>query len=356
MAAILITGANQGIGYHLTAALLRQGHQVAVLDWETHHLAALQNTFPTQLAYYPVDVRQGEALQAAVAAAQAWQGTPEVVIHNACCCPFGGVEDLDLGQVQAAFATNYYGALQLVRCVGPALRAQGRGRVIFTSSGVGITGFPGLSAYASTKGALEALAKCLNLEYAGDGVTFHLIHPPLTRTQSSAPLPVPPEMMADPETVGQGLARRLFSPRFLLCHSLLQKVQTLFCYAFPLPMGSLLAKLTARYQGLTPKNRNAPQPHRGANQPSYITTGILSLQPDTNRDPRQRDGVGTPSQAFWGNAPKPWRRADSLRPSMSNRPQVTKKEGHPNGCPSFLERVTRLELATSTLARWRSTR
>lgn len=131
MAAILITGANQGIGYHLTAALLRQGHQVAVLDWETHHLAALQ---------------------AAVAAAQAWQGTPEVVIHNACCCPFGGVEDLDLGQGQAAFATNYYGALQLVRCVGPALRAQGRGRVIFTSSGVGITGFPGLSAYASTKG------------------------------------------------------------------------------------------------------------------------------------------------------------------------------------------------------------
>ena len=91
MASILITGANQGIGYHLTVALLRQGHQVAVLDWETHHLAALQNTFPTQLAYYPVDVRQEEALQAAVAAAQAWQGTPEVVIHNACCCPFGGV-------------------------------------------------------------------------------------------------------------------------------------------------------------------------------------------------------------------------------------------------------------------------
>ena len=52
---------------------------------------------------------------------------------------------------------------------------------------------------------------------------------------------------------GQGLARRLFSPRVLLCHSLLQKVQTLLCYAFPLPMGSLLAKLTARYQGLTPQ-------------------------------------------------------------------------------------------------------
>ena len=116
MASILITGANQGIGYHLTVALLRQGHQVAVLDWETHHLAALQNTFPTQLAYYPVDVRQEEALQAAVAAAQAWQGTPEVVIHNACCCPFGGVEDLDLGQARRPLPptttgpSSWYGA------------------------------------------------------------------------------------------------------------------------------------------------------------------------------------------------------------------------------------------------------
>ena len=43
----------------------------------------------------------------------------------------------------------------------------------------------------------------------------------------------------------------------------------------------------------------------------------------------------------------------SFRASSSIR---TKKEGHPVGCPSFLERATRLELATSTLARSRSTR
>ncbi len=67
--------------------------------------------------------------------------------------------------------------------------------------------------------------------------------------------------------------------------------------------------------------------------------------PRIARDPRQRDGVGTPPQAFWGNAPKPWRRADSFRPSMPNRPQVTKKRGRPTGRPLFLERVTRLELA-----------
>lgn len=65
---------------------------------------------------------------------------------------------------------------------------------------------------ASSKGALESLAKCLGLEYAQDGISFHIIHPPLTRTKSS--------------------------------HSVGQKVQTLCCYLFPVKMGRLLSKMT----------------------------------------------------------------------------------------------------------------
>ena len=56
---------------------------------------------------------------------------------------------------------NYYGALRLVKSVLPYMQAQKYGKIIFTSSGVGVTGFIGISPYASTKGALEALAKSL---------------------------------------------------------------------------------------------------------------------------------------------------------------------------------------------------
>ena len=55
-------------------------------------------------------------------------------------------------------------------------------------------------------GALEALAKCLRIEYAKDNITFHIMHPPLTRTESASPLPVPDEFKALPEKVGYGLA------------------------------------------------------------------------------------------------------------------------------------------------------
>ncbi|MFR7427116.1 MAG: hypothetical protein ACLUT7_02545 [Ruminococcus sp.] len=57
---------------------------------------------------------------------------------------------------------------------------------------------------------MESLAKCLNIEYASDGISFHIIHPPLTRTKSASPLPVPKEFMADPQKVGYGIAKHIF--------------------------------------------------------------------------------------------------------------------------------------------------
>lgn len=148
---------------------------------------------------------------------------------------------------ERVFDVNYYGGLRLVKSVLPYMQAQKCGKVIFASSGVGVTGFAGISPYASTKGALEALAKCLNLEYASVGVTFHIIHPPLTRTKSAEPLPVPKEFMADPQKVGYGLAKHISSERFIICHSFVQKIQTIICYLFPLKMGKLMSKMASRY-------------------------------------------------------------------------------------------------------------
>ena len=83
------------------------------------------------------------------------------------------------------------------------MKSQRRGKICFTSSGVGITGFIDISSYASSKGAIEAFAKCMNIEYEDSGVTFHIMHPPLTDTESSSPLPIPKEFKSSPEKVGK---------------------------------------------------------------------------------------------------------------------------------------------------------
>lgn len=244
MADILICGANEGIGYHMALALLDLGHRVAVLDVSLDSIGPLQRKFEGRLLCYEGDVRSESSVAQAVRAAAGAFGGLDAAVQNACLCPFSPFEDTDGDVLKAAFYVNYFGAVNLTRAAAPHMRAGGR--ILFTSSGVGVTGFPNLTAYASTKGAIESLAKCLRLEYARQGLSFHILHPPLTRTRSSAPLPVPAEFMASPEAVGRGLAKHLFSRHFIICHSPWQRAQTLMCYLAPLKFGSLMARMTAR--------------------------------------------------------------------------------------------------------------
>ena len=242
MANIVITGANEGIGFEMAKSLLGRGHRVALLDISLTHCAELCAQHPNSALCFEADMRDGTAVGRAVSDAAAAFGGLDAAVHNACLCPFAdfahAVDEVQL----SAYYVNYLGAVHLARAALEHLNPGGR--VAFTSSGVGVTGFPKLSAYASTKGAIEALAKCLALEYPQ--YSFHILHPPLTATRSSAPLPVPEEFMSTPEHVGRGLAKRLFARSFIICPSRWQKVQTLLCYLAPRKLGTLLAAMTAK--------------------------------------------------------------------------------------------------------------
>jgi len=80
------------------------------------------------------------------------------------------------------------------------------------SSGVSITGFPGIYGYASTKGAIEALTKTSSLELDRYNICVNIVHPPLTNTKS-APLGIPTQAMADPTDVGRKLAKKILSTK-----------------------------------------------------------------------------------------------------------------------------------------------
>lgn len=247
MANIMISGANEGIGYYLTKQLLDEKNKVAVLDLQTDNLSELQTIYGDNLLYYKVDMRCEKDIRSAVEKISSHFKTIDIAIHNACKCTFDMETNTDVDTYKDVFEVNYFGALRLAKSVLPYMQKQKKGKVIFTSSGVGVTGFMGISPYASTKGAIESLAKCLKIEYAKDNISFHIFHPPLTRTKSSAPLPVPKEFMALPEKVGRGLAQHINSKRFIICHSFSQKIQVLGCYLMPIKMGNLLSKMTANY-------------------------------------------------------------------------------------------------------------
>ena len=246
MANILIVGADQGIGYYMVRQFLEQGDSVAVLDIRTDNTEKLKEQYRDRLLVIRADATDEASLAAGINSAAGCFGNIDAAIHNACLCTFESEQDTGYETYRKVFDVNYYGALRLAKLVLPMMRRVGKGRIIFTCSGVGVTGFGNISPYASSKGAIEALAKCLLIENRKYGITFHIMHPPLTNTASASGLPVPKEFKADPEKVGRGLAKHAFSNKFVICHSLIQSLQMKLCYRHPLYMGNMMWTMTHR--------------------------------------------------------------------------------------------------------------
>jgi NAD(P)-dependent dehydrogenase (short-subunit alcohol dehydrogenase family) len=62
-----------------------------------------------------------------------------------------------MDEIKAQYETNFFGLIMVTQAVSPTMRKQGFGRIINISSGAGRFGYPGGSAYVSTKFALEGL-------------------------------------------------------------------------------------------------------------------------------------------------------------------------------------------------------
>jgi NAD(P)-dependent dehydrogenase (short-subunit alcohol dehydrogenase family) len=237
---IILTGANNGIGLAMTNALLEGGDCVAALDLCLEHLA------PSQPRLLPLrcDVTDEVQVRATVdLIVQQW-GQIDILVNNACLALFKPFSQKTLEETRQEFEVNYFGYLRMIQAVVPHMRARGAGLIHNVSSGVGITGFPGLSGYTSTKGAVEALTRTLALELKRDGIHVNLMHPPLTKTQSAAPLGLPPEVMDDPVRVGRSLARQIRSTKPVIASDLRTALYLFFAYRYPGALGGLFARLT----------------------------------------------------------------------------------------------------------------
>ena len=244
MADILIVGADQGIGYFLAESLLENGDRVAVLDIWMEHIAELQQKYGDSLLVIKADAADGRSVQEGVMKALDCFGSIDIAIHNACLCTFDSEPDTDPEVYRQVMDVNFYGALRLAKAVLPHMREAGKGRLIFTSSAVGVTGFKNISPYASSKGAIESLAKCLEIENSQYGISVHLLHPPLTNTESASGLKIPKEFKADPRKVGKGFAKHIWSRKFIIYPSLSTAVSLRFSYRHPLFFGRMLTKMT----------------------------------------------------------------------------------------------------------------
>ena len=172
--AALVTGANGGLGVHVTQALLEAGAKVAGLAPKIQ-----QSDFdhPSFIAL-PAQISTSQSAKAAVDSAVARLGNLEVVAHLV--GGFAGgqrVEETDDSTWQSMFDLNLNSAFQLFRAAIPYLRRAKAGRIVAIGSRAAADPGPGLVAYNASKAALVSLVRTIALENKDTGITANVILP-----------------------------------------------------------------------------------------------------------------------------------------------------------------------------------
>jgi NAD(P)-dependent dehydrogenase (short-subunit alcohol dehydrogenase family) len=162
----LVTGANRGIGRALTEALLARGARkiyATARDPETLRVLRDARVVPLQL-----DVTDGEQIGVAVEAVH----DVEIVFNNAGVALAAGIADsTTLGHARQEMEVNYFGPLQLLQRLAPALATNGGGAVVNIGSAAGLTNVPFLPTYSASKAALHSLTQAARMLLAAQGTS-----------------------------------------------------------------------------------------------------------------------------------------------------------------------------------------
>lgn len=179
---VLITGGSSGIGLALARQAAAAGARVSLVARDAVKLAAARDAVGGATFSTVADVAVETQVLAAINAAERIHGPVDVLIASAGVAEPGYFADLPTAAFERAMAVNYFGTLYALKAVVPAMRARGRGAVVLISSGAGLHGFFGYTAYAPSKFALSGLAEALRAEMQGTGVHVMIVYPPDTDT------------------------------------------------------------------------------------------------------------------------------------------------------------------------------
>jgi NAD(P)-dependent dehydrogenase (short-subunit alcohol dehydrogenase family) len=182
MATWFISGCSTGLGRALAEAVLAHGHNAIVTARDAAAVKELADAHPDTALALSLDVTDSAQVLAAVAQGTERFGGIDVLVNNAGYGYRAAVEEGGDDDVQKLFATNFFGAVAMVKAVLPAMRARRSGTIVNISS-IGAQLMPvGSGYYAASKAALEGMSGSLRKELEPLGITVMAVEPGSFRT------------------------------------------------------------------------------------------------------------------------------------------------------------------------------
>ena len=184
----LVTGAGSGIGRATARRFAAERALVAVADIDGPAASATVGLIQEDLGAawdgpdpraraFGVDVtREDDTLRLANDVLGAW-GRIDVLVNNAGIAGVGTVEETSLELWERVMAVNVRGVFLVARAVLPSMVAAGRGSIVNMSSTIAEIGLARRASYAASKGAVLALTRQMQADYARHGIRVNALLP-----------------------------------------------------------------------------------------------------------------------------------------------------------------------------------
>lgn len=177
---VMITGAGSGIGKATALAFAEAGYSLLLLGRRIEPLRALGLANALCIS---ADVRDRDAMAAAIGEGEAQYGPVDCLVNNAGIARLAKLEDQEPEEWRDLIDINCTGVLNCMHAVMPAMKARRHGTIINVSSIAGRKSYPSHDVYCGTKFFVHAVSEGARRNMAPYDVRVIVVSPGLTESE-----------------------------------------------------------------------------------------------------------------------------------------------------------------------------
>jgi NAD(P)-dependent dehydrogenase (short-subunit alcohol dehydrogenase family) len=192
---VVVTGGASGIGAEIVTAFAAQGARVGLVDLDAEAGQALADRLGERVAFARADLRDIDALRAALADLAARQGPATVLVNNAARDDRHDWRDVTPEYWDERMATNLRHMFFAIQATAPGMIAAGGGSIVNLGSNSWWEASGNMPAYTTAKSAVHGLTRTMARDLGSHRIRVNTVVPGWVMTERQKALWATPEAL-----------------------------------------------------------------------------------------------------------------------------------------------------------------